>query len=208
MGKKLLYALVIILCMMSFSCVAKSNDVDWIDDACYEIEINNSIYCTGFMINASGNILTSAHSFANSYESDDISIYAKIGKQTYSIALISIDFEKDIALLQCDLRDTAFICLDSEKQGKCKYAYVFGNTYGEGITKTKLDVIDANINICTDTKSYLGAIFEGDIALGCSGAPIIGDNGNFLGMLVGKSEKNNEIFAVSADEINSFLENI
>lgn len=204
MGKKLICVFLILLCLMS-SCSKESNDFD-LEKACVSLKINDSIIACGFLVNEDGNILTAAHSFKGIYEQSDISINAKISGKAYLAMLISIDFTKDIALLKIDVSAPEFVHLDSLNFEKCKYAYVYGKVGGKEFSATKLCITTTNINIRTDTKSYLGAILEGEIDLGLSGAPIIAENGKFLGMLIGKNANNNEIYAISYKEIKTYLE--
>ena len=184
MGKKLFLVLVILICLAQSSCTYNSDNNNTYD-ACLEIVVDDNIFCSGFFIDTSGHILTSAHSFDDSYDNKDIQISTNIKGKTYKASLISIDYEKDIALLKSDISVSEYINLD------------FRNS--------KVKVINESINICTETKSYQGAIFDGEIELGFSGAPIFGENGNFLGMVVGKGAKNNHMYAVSLKEINTFL---
>jgi hypothetical protein len=204
MGKKLFIILILFICLTQSSCAMKQDNLEPID-ACVEITINDKIFSSGFFINDLGNILTSAHSFNGLYDKNNISINANIIGKTYQLMLISIDFNKDIAMLKCDIAAPKYLSLDSYNTAKCDYAYVMGNAYGKGIVSTKVQVIYESIKICTDTKSYQGAIFEGEIALGLSGAPVLGENGNFLGMVIGKGAKNNQMYALSLSEINIFL---
>lgn len=204
MGKKLFLVLVILICLAQSSCTYNSDNNNTYD-ACLEIVVDDNIFCSGFFIDTSGHILTSAHSFDDSYDNKDIQISTNIKGKTYKASLISIDYEKDIALLKSDISVSEYINLDFRNSKSNKYAYVVGNAFGKGIVTTKVKVINESINICTETKSYQGAIFDGEIELGFSGAPIFGENGNFLGMVVGKGAKNNHMYAVSLKEINTFL---
>jgi S1-C subfamily serine protease len=204
MGKKLFLILIILLCLI-LSCCDSKNENPEPYDACLEIIVNDNIFCSGFFINTSGYILTSAHSFNNIHGDKDISLFANVNGISYKAMLISIDYDKDIALLKSDISVSEYINLDFQNANMSKNAYVVGNAYGEGIISTKVKVINENIKICTDTKSYQGAIFEGEIAQGLSGAPVLGENGNFLGMVIGKGANNKQMYAVSLQEINKFL---
>lgn len=192
------------LCLILSSCTLE-NENSKPYDACLEIIVNDKIFCSGFFINKSGHILTSAHSFNGIYDKKDISLSINMKGKSYEAMLISIDYDKDIALLKSDISVSKYINLDFHTTNISKTAYVVGNAYGEGIISAKVKVVNENIKICTDTKSYQGAIFEGAIAQGLSGAPVLCENGNFLGMVIGKGANNNQMYAVSLEEINKFL---
>lgn len=205
MAKKLLCLLLAFICIVLCSCVKSLELSDYIK-SCVQLVITDNVYATGFIANAEGCILTSAHSFKDCYQQQDISIQAQIDGDTYELELIAIDWVKDIALLKGDIEVSESIDYDSQSGNKCDYAYVLGNAYGENIISSKVQITKINIDICTETKQYLGALLYGDIALGCSGAPVIGTDGCFYGMVIGKSAHNNTIYALSPTEIKTFLE--
>jgi hypothetical protein len=166
----------------------------------------DNTYATGFIISDNCYILTSAHCFEDCYENNDISINAHINKYSYEVCLVAMNKEKDIALLKGDFTVSKHIDLGCTNNNKCTYAYIFGNSYGENIITKKVQINELQINICTETKSYIGAIFNGEIVQGYSGAPVIGNEGTFLGMVIGKSIDGDVIYALSSNEINTFVE--
>ncbi|NLL55632.1 MAG: trypsin-like peptidase domain-containing protein [Clostridiales bacterium] len=196
--------MIVIVCLVFCSCHNKNQSFDH-DAVCAEITIEDNILASGFFINSKGDILTAAHSFSNLYQLFDISICVNINGQAYQAMLKSINFDKDIALLSTNISVSKFVDLGSGTGAKSKYAYVIGNAKEHKNTQTKVKVVYNNVMIETDTKSYLGAVFEGDIAQGLSGAPVFDNNGCFLGMVVGKGTKNKQIYALSLAEINNFL---
>lgn len=205
MAKKIFCILLITVSIFLSSCAHKK-DADNFIVCCVQIVINDKIHATGFFINENGFILTSAHSLRSKYENNDILIKANYKGDSYDLSLFSIDEKKDIALLKSNIKVSEYVNLDTYKAAKCKYAYIYGNSQGNEIVKCGVEVIYREIDICTDMKEFSGAVFRGDIAQGFSGAPIIGSNLDFLGMVIGKDTRDNTVYALSHREIKNFLE--
>ncbi|HOO22162.1 MAG TPA: serine protease [Clostridia bacterium] len=206
MGKKTFCLIVIVFLVFFSSSCRKTPVADDIKEACVEIAVNDQIFASGFWVDGKGHILTAAHIFKDLYGRTDISIKSAYDGNTYEAELDKADFGKDLALLKCDVSAPVYLDLDCHYPLVCYSVYIVGNANGKGLKTLDAKIQKQSVNISTDTKRFTGHMPTGQMEMGCSGAPVVAKRGQFVGMAVGKNATNDEIYAVSAQEIKAFLE--
>lgn len=163
------------------------------------------VYATGILAGPN-DIITCAHIFDGTQEYADISVRAHIGNNTYPLRLIAIDAHKDIALLKGEFTVSAYAVKETQNTNNYNYAYISGNAYGAEIITSKVISEYKQVSISSESKSYLGLTFRGEVPPGFSGAPILSKEGILLGMVVSRHKSQQIIYALSAAEIWSFAE--
>lgn len=176
----------------------------------YNIIDDDEISGTGILINKNGFVLTSAHIFTKITPNNNITNFNEnifIRKNTNSTSLrtkvISIDESIDLALLKIeDMTNNSYTIFSNEKLVVGQHIFVIGNSKGEGLC-----MVDGMIS---DNHRYIGNrtlfMISAPVTAGCSGAPVLNQKGELIGMIVGGREGTTAMnYAVPINVIKSFL---
>lgn len=213
MTKKFAFVVIILyVSLIITSCNAYgSKEIDSIKQTIINVTVeyaNFSTKCLGTAVYADGYILTTAHSFFDTYDNIYISSYCNIKGEKYALQVISIDHHNDLALLKCEYR---FVSVATYKEHLVndgdKLYLATDDITTHGLYEAK--VINFNQDIDYDSYSRNLISITTDACYGDSGAPIIDTKGNIIGILCAKLVKdNNTFFVIKSQTIQEFLEDI
>lgn len=212
MTKKFACVLIILyVALLLCSCSTYKCDINAVKQAIINITIEYehfSTKCLGTAVYADGYILTTAHSFEQTYDQDYISSYCTINTQKYALTIISIDYHNDLALLQCKYEfDSTLTYKENPISGGDKLYLATDNVPNHPLYKATVVNYEQVIDYVTYSRSLIS--ITTNACYGDSGAPIIDAKGNIIGILCAKLiSSENTYFAVKSQTIQQFLEDI
>ena len=162
--------------------------------------------CVGVAISKDGYILTTAHIIKEEYDYRDISIHCNINKTKYAVNIISVDRQKDLALLKCDRAFLSFTCFIKKDLYAGQGIYIAVNTLNNGINIGGAVINNKQvINYATYDRELLS--IDTCIFSGYSGSPVVDKHGNAVGIICAKKASDKTtFFAIKSQTIIDFLE--
>lgn len=187
--KKLLIAIFVTIFTLFLSSCNKYN-VDNELKKVVEIECiksNGSLYATGFFINNEGLILTNKHVVNNL--DNDCTIKVRLENDDVKDAMVlDISNKYDLALIKIDYNSDYFTFCEKFKIGDKVHS--FGNPKGYGITLYEGIISSTLKNVNYNDKSILAIQTNIEIYDGCSGGPLINENGSVVGIMTFRIKDN------------------
>ncbi|HHT83158.1 MAG: S1 family peptidase [Christensenellales bacterium] len=179
----------------------------------YSVNHEKNIVCgTGFIVSEKGYVLTNAHIISEKEQSalgmrfnDSITAKFAGSKEYHELEIVSMDMDKDIALLKFSedypVSAVSFCSAQQIKTGERVYA--IGNCKGEGISITE-GVIGDNSRIINGEKRLLVSVFAEN---GNSGGPVFNSRNQVVGMITFRRKDTPFMnYALPSDEIINFLD--
>lgn len=198
---------VVIVCLLSYIIVDKSNEKDAED--IFNMNINSIVevkattdsvgesYGTGVIYDSSGLLITNAHviSYTSLGETKTFDSYEIrfANKEDYqSVTLIKYDVEVDLAVLKIDDGSIKYDSVEFSNKD-CSYGdkvYAIGNTsnYGIGISEGIISV--PLVNVKYDNISRLVIQADIDISSGNSGGALLNEKGQLIGITTFRTKDN------------------
>lgn len=212
MTKKFACVLIILyVALLLASCSTSKCNINDIKQAIINITVeyeNFYTQCLGTAVYADGYILTTAHSFAQTYDQTYISSYCTINAQKYALTIISIDSHNDLALLQCEyeFHSTLTYKQNTISDGDKLYL-VTDNVPNHPLYKATAVSYQQIIEYSTYSRSLIS--ITTNACYGDSGAPVVDTKGEIIGILCAKLIScDNTYFAIKSQTIQQFLEDI
>ena len=175
---------------------------------------NDSNIGTGFVIDATGWIITNQHVVSST--TADYKVVTSDGNQ-YDVTEIARDDANDIAILKIDAKDLTVLTLgDSEKLAVGQDAVAIGTPLGEysgSVTKGIISGLDRTVTASSSwyggtSKTYEGVI-QTDAAVnpGNSGGPLLNSQGEVIGVnFATTSDADNISFALPINVVKEKIE--
>ena len=142
---------------------------------------------TGFSINYDGmKILTNAHViFQSTSIDDDIIIVSDINKNQCKATVLYFDTSKDVAVLTLDSSNLLLkpLTLDTSNLKYGQIVFTCSNARGYGISVQNGVISIPNLIIHSDDVERLSIQTTIPLNSGSSGAPLVNENGNVVGMM-------------------------
>ena len=138
---------------------------------------------SGFQITASGLVATNFHvvaSYVHDQQKYRLELVHKDGETT-DIALEAIDVIHDLAILQSDELDTAFMPLGNTSLKQGDRIYSMGNPHDLGMT-----IVEGTYNGLVQHVRHGQILFSGSLNAGMSGGPALDSAGRVIGINVAK----------------------
>lgn len=169
----------------------------------YRLSVNNNFKANCFAIK--NNIfITCAHNFINE---NNLDIIASNETESIKLSIIKIDFTKDLALLKSDIMVDYYVSMDTYNEYFDNYAMTYSyNKYNNNLSNTTYkSKSNYDYLLSTQKRNVYVKILYGYIEYGYSGAPVFMDE-HLYGIISCVNNKNNEIYAISINEIIEFSE--
>ena len=175
---------------------------------------NDSNIGTGFVIDATGWIITNQHVVSST--TADYKVVTSDGNQ-YDVTEIARDDANDIAILKIDAKDLTVLTLgDSEKLAVGQDAVAIGTPLGEysgSVTKGIISGLDRTVTASSSWYGGTSKIYEGviqtDAAVnpGNSGGPLLNSQGEVIGVnFATTSDADNISFALPINVVKEKIE--
>lgn len=164
--------------------------------------------CLGTVAYADGYILTTAHSFIDTYSQSYISSYCNINCKKYVLNIISIDRHNDLALLKCDYNFSSTVAyIDQNTNCGDKLYLATDNVLMHNMIKATVVSNNQYIEYASYSRNLIS--INTNACFGDSGSPLIDSKGNIVGILCAKLKTDDNIFfVIKSQTIRLFLEDI
>ena len=212
MAKKFSFLSVILyLTLILSSCSAYNDSITDIKDTIVDITVqyeNVSKKCMGIAVYADGYILSTAHSFIDTYQGNYISSYCNINNAKYALEVIVTDKQNDLVLLKCTYQFTRTALFNNNSSYAKNRLYLATDNIK---SHPPYEVTILNTSQIIEYSNYSRELISisANACYGDSGAPLIDNKGNIIGILCAKlSSDNNTYFAVKSTTITKFLESV
>lgn len=182
--------LIIVNMLLLISCNNKKEDINSYFSKTVEIEcesLNNKGYATGFFINNDGLIITNKHVIEKFDNETKINI--RLSNDEIKEGIIhKISDDYDLVLIKIDYESNYFKFEEEFNIGDNIYS--IGNPKGYGLTLYN-GIVSSNLKrINYDNESVLSIQTNIEIYEGCSGGPLINENGKILGIMTFRIKEN------------------
>lgn len=213
MAKKI-YFVIVVMCAITFvsGCGAYNSDgTTDIKGAIIDITVlydNLNKKCLGTAVYADGYILSTAHSFTDTYKNTYISSYCTINQTKYVLSIIAVNTDLDLVLLKCNYNFSSVILYDNSILNKGDKLFLAAdNIKSHAMYEAKV-ICPSQIIDYSSYKRELMSISV-NAGYGDSGAPLVDKKGNTVGILCAKLiDENNIYFAIKGAAITKFLESV
>lgn len=175
---------------------------------CAQIYLDDGTFGSGFFINGDGLILTCEHIIRNAYYDKDISIKIICSTGEYYATIINVETDKDLAMLRINAKSPNFFSLARTCVKRGDSVRIIANDGAGYVTSSGKIYLSSTVTTIGEETSRIIQV-QMPTAKGSSGAPLVNDCGELVGMVKAKLVDKDIALCLDKDELTTFArENI